>query len=66
MKLQINGRERDVAEGATLAQIVEAFGLKPATVVVEWNGEVLSREGFDAARPGEGDRLEIVRVVGGG
>jgi sulfur carrier protein len=66
MTLRINGREREVADGGSVLQIVEALGLKPATVVVEWNGRVLEREGFGEARPAEGDRLEIVRVVGGG
>jgi len=66
MLLKINGRERDVVDGSTIAQVVEAFGLKPATVVVEWNGDVVARTEFDRATPHEGDRLEIVRVVGGG
>lgn len=64
--MKINGREREVVEGSTVAQIIEAYGLKPATVVVEWNGKVLAREDFDTATPGADDRLEIVRVVGGG
>ncbi len=66
MKLRINGREREVADGASVAGIVLELGQKAATVVVEWNGQVLGREAFDAAHPAEGDRLEIVRVVGGG
>ena len=66
MKLCINGREREVVDGGSVLQVVEALGLKPATVVVEWNGHVLGRDDLATAHPAEGDRLEIVRVVGGG
>ena len=66
MTLRINGREREVADGGTVLQILEELGQKAATVVVEWNGRVLGRDDFATAHPGEGDRLEIVRVVGGG
>lgn len=64
--IHINGRERQVPEGASITAILGIFELQATTVVVEHNGEVLSRERFDEIKVDAGDRLEIVRFVGGG
>lgn len=66
MTVVVNGEPRDVAEGATLATLLVTFGLSPESVVVERNGEIVRRDEFERVRLKEGDRLEIVRFVGGG
>lgn len=66
MKLQINGQEREVAEGLTLAALVEQLGMKPDRVAVELNREIISRQLWPETRLRSGDRLEIVQFVGGG
>ncbi|MBI5532749.1 MAG: sulfur carrier protein ThiS [Deltaproteobacteria bacterium] len=66
MKLVINGAERDVDGARSVLGLIESLKLDPKTLVVEHNGVLLRREGLDSARLAEGDRLELVRFVGGG
>ena len=66
MKVSVNGEAREAPEGATLLALLEALGLVPGRVAVERNGAVVRRGTYDAVRLEEGDRLEIVQLVGGG
>jgi thiamine biosynthesis protein ThiS len=66
MKLQINGEEREVAEGLTLAVLLEQLAMKADRVAVELNREIVRREAWAQTRLQPGVRLEIVQFVGGG
>lgn len=66
MRVVVNGEEREVPEGATIAGLLESMELEPGAVVVERNREIVSRDDVDGVVLEEGDRLEIVRFVGGG
>jgi sulfur carrier protein len=66
MRLTVNGAEREVADGTTLAQLVEELGLRVGAVVVEHNGTALLRSEVATASLVEGDVLELVRAVAGG
>ena len=66
MLLTVNGRERQVADGTSLVQLLDALGLRVGSVVVEHNGTALLRSETEAARLADGDRLELVRAVAGG
>ncbi len=65
MKLKVNGKDIDFNE-STVVQLVEHYKLKPKSVVVEKNGEIVSRDNYGSDELREGDVLEIVRFVGGG
>jgi thiazole synthase len=64
--LQVNGREQVVVAGLTVRGLLEKLELIPATVVVEWNREILDRKRFGEVILNDGDALEIVHFVGGG
>ena len=66
MQVIINGKPREAREGTTVLALLEEIKLNPQTVVAELNMIVLNREVFGEKRLGEGDRLELVRLVGGG
>ena len=66
MKLQINGEERELADGLTLAALLEQLGMKADRVAVELNRDIVRREAWGQTHLKEGDRLEIVQFVGGG
>jgi len=66
MKLKINGEEREIADGLTLAALLEDLKIRPARVVIEHNREIVAREAYGVTRLAEGDTLEIVHFVGGG
>lgn len=64
--LIVNGRERSVEPGATILSLLEASQINPLIVAVERNGEIVKRDRFAEVQLQAGDRLEIVRMVGGG
>lgn len=66
MRIVVNGEERSVPDGTTVASLLGELGLEPGAVVVERNREIVARDDVEAVRLEEGDRLEIVRFVGGG
>ena len=66
MFVQINGEERQIELGLSVAQLLEELGIRPARVVVELNRNVLSRDAFTTTALKEGDKIEIVHFVGGG
>ncbi|MEJ2009539.1 MAG: sulfur carrier protein ThiS [Acidobacteriota bacterium] len=66
MTIQLNGEQRDVPDGLTLAGLIEWLDLPADRVAVERNLEVVKRSNWNETRIDRGDRLEIVRMVGGG
>jgi thiamine biosynthesis protein ThiS len=66
MQLIINGETRQFALTMTIAELLEVLGLKGKFVAVERNLEVVSYTKYDAVMLADGDRLEIVTLVGGG
>jgi len=66
MKIHINGEEKDIANGLTVAGLLEEMQIRPGRVVVERNREIVAREAHVSTLLKEGDTLEIVHFVGGG
>lgn len=66
MKLQLNGQVRDTPELATVADLAAWLELPAFGSAVELNGQVVRRAEHPATPLREGDRLEVVRLVGGG
>jgi thiamine biosynthesis protein ThiS len=66
VEIQVNGEERRVAPGTTVAGLLEELDLHPRLVVVEYNREILDRTAHEGQALSEGDRLELVHFVGGG
>lgn len=65
MTVQINGQPTPIAEGSTLASILEERKLSPDKVAVEVNRRLVRAEKYDTPLK-EGDEIEIVTFVGGG
>lgn len=66
MEIIVNGESRQVAEGATIAELLATLSLTGKFVAVELNREVIPRPRHGEQRLSSGDRLEIVTLVGGG
>ena len=62
----VNGDAVEVAEGASVADLLDQLGLGGRWVVVERNGEPVERRLLGETRLEAGDRLELVRAVAGG
>lgn len=66
MRLTINGESRETPALATLAELAEWLGLPAFGSAIELNGEVVPKSLHGQSPLKEGDRLEVVRLVGGG
>ena len=64
--VSINGEQRRVPHGTTLAQLIAEVGLDPSRVAVERNLEIVPRSTFGEVIVEDGDAFEIVHFVGGG
>lgn len=64
--VQVNGETRTCPPQTQLPQLLEHLGLNPRLVAVEYNGEILHRQFWADTQVQEGDKLEIVTIVGGG
>lgn len=65
MKILVNGREMNLDDGRSLSDLLTELNVPPRYVAVEYNGDLYEGD-RDACLLREGDRLEIVRFVGGG
>ena len=66
MTVLINGDARTVERAANVAELIAELGLPALATLVEHNGVALRREEWPARSLGEGDRIELVRIVAGG
>lgn len=65
MKLLLNGQEREV-RAAQVEELVSELGLPLAAALVEHNGTALLRSEWAGTALGDGDQVEIIRMVAGG
>lgn len=66
MRVQINGKPREVQKGLSIAALLEELGLETRYAAVALNGEVVRRAEHPTVVVKEGDRIEIVQAVAGG
>lgn len=64
--LQVNGETRTCAARTPLTDVLQQLGFNPRLVAVEYNGEILHRQFWTETQMQQGDRLEVVTIVGGG
>ncbi len=66
ISLQVNGQRVELDGPTALLTYLEKLGVSSRAVAVELNGEILERSAYPNAMLGDGDVVEIVRMVGGG
>ena len=66
MNITLNGQAREIAGGATIDGLLDELGLRGKYVAVEVNLELIPRANHEKHELADGDRLEIVTLVGGG
>ena len=64
--LHVNGKTVELERPTPLLEYLERLGLDSRAVAVEHNGEILARAAYAGTTLRDGDRVEIVRMVGGG
>lgn len=66
LRVEVNGKDREVSDGRTVAGLLEDLALDGRLVVVELNRQIIRRTEIADAVLRDGDRIEIVHFVGGG
>ena len=66
MTIRLNGEPRDVPDGCTVSALLAELRLNTKALAVERNLELVPRRDHESAVLSEGDRVEIVTLVGGG
>jgi len=66
IRVVVNGDVWEESEGATVSELIQGLGIQHPAIAVERNGQLVPRSDWEAVRLAEGDRLEVVSLVGGG
>lgn len=66
MRITLNGNPTELEQPTTISGLLEKLAIDPTRAVVERNGSIVERAHLGEAALAEGDRVEIVRFVGGG
>ncbi|MCD4830365.1 MAG: sulfur carrier protein ThiS [Anaerohalosphaeraceae bacterium] len=66
--LKINGQAMDFADDlpGNLAGLLEHLKVDEATVVAEIDGDIISRSDFVETVLADGQKIELIKLVGGG
>lgn len=64
--ITVNGEPREIAEEATLADLVAALGHAPQALATAVNGEFVPRDARAAVRLKEGDAVFTFQPITGG
>ena len=66
IQIELNGKPTDSVEDIKLFDFLAQENLNPKLIAIEFNGEILHRHHWEDTTLADGDRLEIVTIVGGG
>jgi len=67
MTVFVNGEERSLRDGATVADVVATMGRDGGRgIAVAVNGEVVARSQWPGTELTENDRVEVLEAIGGG
>ena len=66
LRVSVNGEPREFAAGATALDAVTALGLAGRPLAMEINEQIVPRRDLAGCMLQDGDRIEIVTLVGGG
>ncbi len=66
MKIQLNGEPREVANGTTLGELLTALEMSQQRIAVEINLNIIPRSLHAETQLQAGDKVELVRAIGGG
>ncbi len=66
INLEVNGKPVKCLPKTKLPDLLTELDLNPRLIAIEYNGEIIHKEYWNETILQEGDRLEIVTIVGGG
>jgi thiamine biosynthesis protein ThiS len=66
VKITVNGKPMDVEPGLTVEGLLTLLNVKREYTAVAVNRDVVTKSTYDTLKLSDGDRVEIVRPMGGG
>ena len=66
MIIIINGESQDVPENCNAQSLVELLDMQNDRIAMEVNMEIVPRSTYNEFTFNDGDKIEIVRAIGGG
>ena len=66
MHVTLNGEQRELRDGLSVAELIGDLQLNLRRIAVEINEQVLARDAYQSRRIAAGDIIEIVQFIGGG
>ena len=66
MRVRVNGEDRELKEGVSVAALLDSMSLEVNGIAVALNMEIVRRGEYGDTQLSDGDEVEIVRAVGGG
>jgi thiamine biosynthesis protein ThiS len=66
MKIVLNSKETEIAGGTSVQGLMASMKVKLEAAAVEMNGEIVTRDRHADTVLRDGDRIEIIKIIGGG
>ena len=66
MNTIINGTEKIISDNLSITGLLDELKINAATVVIEKNSIIVDKTAYSLERVNEGDKIEIIRFMGGG
>ena len=65
-KIQLNGASYEVNNGTNLNELLNKLKIQKNKVAIEVNGEIVEKNKYPNLILNKGDKVEIVKFIGGG
>jgi len=66
INIEFNGAQEEVEDSSTVAHLLRLLKIESRFCAVELNLEIVPKEQYDSRVLLDGDKLEVVTLVGGG
>jgi len=65
-KIQLNGDPYKINDGTNLSELLNKLKIQKNKVAIEVNGEIVEKSKYPNLILNKGDKVEIVKFIGGG
>ena len=66
MQVKINGAVDEIPDNSSIRDVLTARKIHVDTVIIALNDEIIKREQWESWKLNSNDRLDIIRIMGGG
>jgi sulfur carrier protein len=66
MIIIVNGKEQEIKDNSTIEGLLEKISQKNERIAIEINNEIISASNYNKFLLKNGDKIEIIKAVGGG